>query len=287
MPSMPPTEAPPATPDLGRRRALGLLAGAGLVTLVAACGGSDDPTATAAADDATSTTASPSTTGPTTVATTAASSAGGAVEVGGAIPQETGGPFPGDGTNGPNVLIEDGVVRSDITRSVGSSSGVAEGVPLTIELTLADAATGAVLPGATVYLWHCDRDGGYSMYGDVAGENHLRGVQAADANGRLAFQSIFPAAYDGRWPHIHFEVFDSLDQATTGRNAVRTTQLALPQDVCDDVYANVDGYESSASNIDRTSLDSDMVFRDGVDLQLATVTGSVSSGLTASLVVGI
>ena len=45
------------------------------------------------------------------------------------IPDETGGPFPGDGTNGVNVLAEDGVVRSDITSSFGSASGVADGIP--------------------------------------------------------------------------------------------------------------------------------------------------------------
>jgi protocatechuate 3,4-dioxygenase beta subunit len=290
--AMPPTHATPATLDLGRRRALGLLAGAGLVTLVAACGGADDGGTAAAADGTTSTAAGSPSTEATTATTAAATDAaavagGGTVEVGGPIPEETGGPFPGDGTNGPNVLTETGVVRSDITRSIGSASGVAEGVPLSIELTLADASTGAVLPGAAVYLWHCDREGGYSMYGDVADENHLRGVQAADANGRLSFRSIFPAAYDGRWPHIHFEVFDSLDQATTGRNAIRTSQLALPEDVCDEVYASAEGYEASVGNLDRTSLGSDNVFRDGVDLQLASVTGSTSAGYTASLVVGI
>ena len=37
----------------------------------------------------------------------------------GEIPEETAGPFPGDGSNGPNVLTESGVVRSDITASFG------------------------------------------------------------------------------------------------------------------------------------------------------------------------
>ncbi|MEY2469573.1 MAG: hypothetical protein QOF21_2271, partial [Actinomycetota bacterium] len=37
----------------------------------------------------------------------------------------------------------------------------------------------------------------------------------------------------------------------------------------------------------RTSLSNDNVFRDGVDDQMATVTGSVASGFTASLTVGV
>ena len=31
------------------------------------------------------------------------------------IPEETAGPYPGDGSNGPDVLAEDGIVRQDIT----------------------------------------------------------------------------------------------------------------------------------------------------------------------------
>ena len=132
------------------------------------------------------------------------------------IPEETAGPFPGDGSNGPNLLAESGVVRSDIRSSFGSSTTVAEGVPMTINLTLLDTAAGCTpLAGAAVYLWHCDREGGYSMYSQgVEDENYLRGVQESDADGVVSFQSIWPAAYQGRWPHIHFEVYESLAAAT-------------------------------------------------------------------------
>ena len=37
------------------------------------------------------------------------------------IPEETAGPYPGDGSNGPDVLAESGVVRSDIRSSFGTS----------------------------------------------------------------------------------------------------------------------------------------------------------------------
>ena len=33
----------------------------------------------------------------------------------GEIPEETSGPYPGDGSNGANVLTESGIVRRDIT----------------------------------------------------------------------------------------------------------------------------------------------------------------------------
>ena len=204
------------------------------------------------------------------------------------MPEETAGPFPGDGTNGPNVLVESGVVRRDITRSFGGASGVADGVPATLELKLIDvAAGGGPLAGAAVYAWHCDREGRYSLYdAGVTEENYLRGVQESDDEGALAFDTIFPAAYPGRWPHVHFEVYESLEAATAGGTKLRTSQLALPADVSELVYATP-GYEASVANLSQTSLETDMVFADGYSTQLATTSGDVEEGLTISLNVGV
>ena len=203
------------------------------------------------------------------------------------IPEETAGPYPGDGSNGANVLNLTGVVRSDIRSSFAGLSGTAAGVPLTIELTLVDASTCAVLAGRAVYLWHCDRSGLYSLYSSgVTNQNYLRGVQQTDANGKVTFTSIFPACYSGRWPHIHFEVYPSLSAATSVRNKVATSQIALPKATCDLVYAT-SGYEQSVRNLSQTSLATDNVFSDGSALELATVTGSVTGGLSAGLTVAV
>src|SRR6185295_13160704 len=166
------------------------------------------------------------------------------------IPEETAGPFPGDGSNGPDILTQAGVVRSDIRSSIGSSTTTAQGVPLTIRFALLDAAKGcAPLANAAVYAWHCDRDGNYSMYSQaIPNENYLRGVQAAGADGVVTFQSIFPACYSGRWPHIHFEVYPSLDKATDPANRIATSQIALPEDICKEVYAT-DGYAGSIATL--------------------------------------
>ena len=266
---------------MARRGVLALFGGLGAAGLVA-CGTGDD-TSSAGTTDSGAAGRSAGDQGPG-----GAPPAGGGstVEVAeGEIPEETAGPYPGDGSNGPNVLAESGVVRSDITGSFGTASGVAEGVPLTIRLKVYDlnGEEAAALAGAAVYLWHCDRDGNYSMYSDAAAdENYLRGVQEAGDDGALEFTSIFPAAYDGRWPHIHFEVYPSLDDATSASNKLRTSQIALPADVCDTVYAT-EGYEASVDNLARTSLSSDMVFADGYSLQMATVTGSVDEGYVATL----
>ena len=207
----------------------------------------------------------------------------------GEIPDETAGPFPGDGSNGPDALQQSGIVRSDITSSFGDSNGTAEGVPMTLELTVSDLANGgAPFEGVAVYVWHCTREGGYSMYSQgVEDQNFLRGVQIADADGRVQFTSIFPACYDGRWPHIHFEVYPDEASISDATNAIATSQVARPQDVCETVYGE-DGYETSVSTLSRVSLDSDGVFGDdGGASQLGTVTGDVASGYAVSLAVGV
>jgi protocatechuate 3,4-dioxygenase beta subunit len=176
-------------------------------------------------------------------------------------------------------------VRSDIRSSFGSASGTAEGVPLTINLTVVDLAKGCAPSAGAVYLWHCDREGRYSMYSQgITDQNYLRGVQAADSNGRVTFKSIFPAAYSGRWPHIHFEVYPDLSSATSAGQVTATSQLALPEDACRLVYAT-DGYGQSVRDLAQTSLDSDNVFGDGSDQQLAKVSGDVTNGFTAALTV--
>ncbi|NIK59358.1 intradiol ring-cleavage dioxygenase [Kribbella shirazensis] len=271
---MTPPRNPPPNHDRGleydlatlhRRRFLGLFTAAGLAA-VAGCT-TDDPATTSST--------------PSTTATT------GATDVD-EIPQETGGPYPGDGSNGPNVLTQSGIVRSDITKSFGSASGVATGVPLSVQLTVVDADQDQPIAGAAVYLWHCDAEGRYSLYSDgVTNENYLRGVQPADGSGKVTFTTIFPAAYPGRWPHIHFEVYSSLDEATKAGQITRTSQLALPEDVCGTVYAT-DGYDGSAQNLGQTSLENDNVFGDDNGVrQLATVTGDAGSGYVATLTVGV
>jgi protocatechuate 3,4-dioxygenase beta subunit len=206
-------------------------------------------------------------------------------ECGVEIPQETAGPYPGDGSNGPNVLEASGVVRQDITSSFGTSTTKADGVPLTVTLTLLDNANGCVpLAGAAVYAWHCDKEGRYSLYDSgLENENFLRGVQEADANGQVTFKTIYPGAYNGRWPHIHFEVFESMNNATAAGQVLAVSQIALTDAACREVYASA-GYETSARNFPNTTLRSDNVFgEDGGIYQLATMSGAVSGGYTAGL----
>jgi protocatechuate 3,4-dioxygenase beta subunit len=259
---------------MGRRRMLKAL-GLGITGLgLAACGAKSSPSS--------SSPALPS-------SPTAAASSAAAATAAGEIPDETAGPYPGDGSNGPNVLDDSGIVRTDIRSSFGGSSGTAEGIPMTLELVVQDLAGGGKpFAGVAVYVWHCDREGRYSLYSEGArDQNYLRGVQVADAEGKVRFTSIFPACYTGRWPHVHFEVYPDQASITDAGNAIATSQVALPADVSEQVYAQP-GYETSVRTLSQVTLGSDNVFGDdGGASQLGTVTGDVTSGYAVSLTVGV
>jgi len=270
---------------LRRRGALGLLGGAAL-TALAGCATTATSGGGASATGSSSTSATASATGS---ATAAASSAASASAVDSVVPDETAGPYPGDGSNGRNVLDDSGVVRSDITTSIGSSEKVA-GVPMTINLTVTDSASGyAAMAGAAVYVWHCDAAGNYSMYSQGAtDQTWLRGVTETNANGTATFTSVFPGCYAGRWPHIHFEVYKSTSDATSSGQIVKTSQIALPQAICETVYQNTSTYPNSTRNLGQLSLKTDNVFgNDGGIHQLATVTGDASSGYVVNLTIGV
>lgn len=209
------------------------------------------------------------------------------------IPEETAGPYPGDGSNYnssgiANALSQSGIVRSDIRASFGSASAVATGIPLTLTLKLVSTTSScANLAGYAIYLWHCDRNGLYSLYSTgLTTENYLRGVQATDSNGSVTFLTVFPGCYAGRMPHIHLEIYPSLATATGYGNKIKTSQLSFPLATLAEVYATAD-YATSAANLSGMSFATDNVFSDGTSLQIASVSGTTATGYTAALTVGI
>lgn len=257
---------------MSRRGMLSVLGlGVGAATL-AACA----PTTSA-------TTSSPTATPSATPSATA--TAADLVLSAGEIPDETTGPYPGDGSNGPDALEMSGIVRRDIRTSIGGSEAV-PGVALEFTFRIADMANGdAAFADVAVYAWHCDAEGRYSMYSSgVENETWLRGVQVADANGQVTFTSIVPGCYSGRWPHIHFEVYPNVDAITDSTNAIATSQLAFPEDMLGAIYARSE-YTGSAENLSGVTLASDNVFgEDGGALQIGTITGDIDNGYAAMLV---
>ena len=259
-----------------------LLAGASALPILGCGGGSDSDTSTGTT---TTTPATGTTTTPVTTTTPTGSCS--------LIPEETGGPYPADGTNSNasgvvNVLTQSGVVRSDIRSSFNGATGTAAGIPLTIKLQIVNVnGSCATLEGFAVYLWHCDRDGNYSLYSSgVTTQNYLRGVQVSDSSGNVSFTSIYPGCYSGRVPHVHFEVYRTLAAATSASNRLKTSQFAFPDAASNAVYATT-GYSASVRNMAAISLATDNVFSDGATLQTVTITGNVTDGYVATLTVGV
>ena len=197
--------------------------------------------------------ASPSTSTTTTTPTT-----GGTTSTSCAVtPSETEGPYP-DKTG---MINNSAFFRRDITEGrSGSCSPVSN---------------------ASVEIWQCDASGNYSEYSqpgfDGTGQTFLRGIQTTDANGQVTFTTIYPGWYAGRATHIHVDVFRS-------GSLVKTTQIAFPESVTAAVYAS-GVYASKGQN--STSNAGDMVFSDGTQNELATLTGSTASGYTATLTIGV
>jgi protocatechuate 3,4-dioxygenase beta subunit len=271
--------------QLNRRRALGLLGAAGTAALLTGCGGEE------------STAGSGTTTGTATpTPTSTATSSGGSSSACTTYAQETNGPYPADGTNQSrgttsNVLTIAAFQRTDIRSSVLGSTTIADGVEMTFTITLVDVNNScAALEGYAIYVWHCDAEGEYSLY-DKPAEDFLRGIQVTDSNGQVTFTTIVPGCYNGRYPHIHFEVFSSLANATSANYAVLISQFAIPKDVLATVYAGYSAYSSSINALNNTSVTNDNVFGDNTSDQQEAMTvelsGSVSAGYTATATVGI
>ncbi len=194
-------------------------------------------------------------------------------------PEEVEGPYPYPGGESSNPLL-----RSDVT-------GGQTGVPLVLNFVVVNTNNNcAVVSGARVDVWHCNKDGYYSGYGSqtggtlgtqsYVGQTWLRGYQLADSNGKVQFITIYPGWYMGRATHIHLEVFVS--------NVLRkTTQITFPETISDTVHVS-SLYAAHGVNTMRNS--SDGIFNNpATDLANETValTGSVATGYTGTYTIGI
>jgi protocatechuate 3,4-dioxygenase beta subunit len=183
---------------LTRGSALRLLGGAG-IALIAGCatdGQSASTTVLATSASTAATNTSSTIPSSTTIAdSTTFGTEGNCV----LIPEEMAGPYPLDLSGSEQFF------RTDITEGK-------EGLPMTLTMAIVDVNSDcAPLAGARVDLWHCDALGVYSGYQqpgvDATSETFCRGIQLADANGQVTFQTIFPGWYQGRITHVHFQVF--------------------------------------------------------------------------------
>jgi protocatechuate 3,4-dioxygenase beta subunit len=109
------------------------------------------------------------------------------------------------------------------------------------------------------------------------GQTFLRGLQTTDANGQVTFKTIYPGWYAGRATHIHVQVF-------TNGLVVKTTQVAFPEAISSAVY-RTSVYAAHGQN--STTNARDGVFSDGVDNELAALSGDAASGYGGTLTIGV
>ncbi len=211
----------------------------------------------------------------TTSGTTAGSSSGGC----NTMPTEVEGPYPYVGGEITNPLQ-----RADVT-------GGQTGLPLTLNLIVVNTNSScAAVSGARVDIWHCNKDGYYSGYGNQTGgslgtqsylgQTWLRGYQLADTEGKLAFNTIYPGWYQGRATHIHIEVFVNNVLKKTG-------QITFAETVSDAVHLSA---LYAAHGINATRNASDGIFSNSAtDLANETValTGDTTNGYAGSYTIGI
>ncbi len=183
---------------------------------------------------------------------------------------ETAGPFP--------TITPSSLVRSDIRLD-------RTGVLFTIKITIKNTnASCAVLSGAIVDIWHCDKDGYYSEYGgtsmqttDYTAVHFLRGRQTTDSTGTVTFTSIFPGWYQGRATHIHVHIYNSAG------TSLLVTQIAFPEGTSSAVAlvnaSTANGYTKGMTGYTYNAQDG--VFSDdSTGAEIATVSGSVANGYT-------
>ncbi|HLP52321.1 MAG TPA: hypothetical protein VK154_15635 [Chitinophagales bacterium] len=120
------------------------------------------------------------------------------------------------------------------------------------------------IENAVVEIWQGDAEGKYSGYpvevtidawetlmqvitnGEKRGDEFnikpteegtfLRGLQRTDKNGWVSFNTIFPAWYTFRIPHIHFKVF-------VGKKELLTSQFYFDKEIEDRVFTTLDPYK--------------------------------------------
>jgi protocatechuate 3,4-dioxygenase beta subunit len=271
-----------------RRQMLTWLASGGAAAFLASCGGSDDSSSTSSSSSSSGSSSS------TSGSTSGSSSSTSCI----VDPTETNGPYPSDGSNSANgsvsnILTSSGIVRSDIRNSFGSSTTTAPGLPVTLTITLVNSNMSCEpLQAYAIYMWHCDSGGNYSIYSSgLSNENYLRGVQVTDANGQATFTTVFPGCYSGRYPHMHFEIYPGLASATSYKNSVLISQMAMPSDICTEVYKSVSGYSQSVTNFSQVTVSSDNVFGDNTAAQIAqqtpSLSGDTTNGFTGTILIGV
>jgi protocatechuate 3,4-dioxygenase beta subunit len=187
-------------------------------------------------------------------------------------------------TVGP-YFVDEKLNRSDV-RADTSTGALQAGVPLTLKMQIFDADNGcAPVQGATVDIWHANASGLYSdeSANGTAGQNWLRGYQTTDADGLVAFTTIYPGWYSGRAVHIHFKVriYDGSTETLEF-----TSQMFFSDAMNSAVFKSNVPYDSRSSTPDTLDGRDGILGSDAATLTLDP-TSDGNGGYTADFSVGV
>ncbi|KAI1339860.1 Intradiol ring-cleavage dioxygenase [Xylariaceae sp. FL0016] len=195
-------------------------------------------------------------------------------------------------TQGPYYVAGE-YMRSNITEDQ-------VGVPLYIDVQIIDTNTCEPLEGVALDFWQCNATGWYSGISAQAGldTTWLRGIQATDEEGVVAYQSIMPGHYAGRTHHLHLLAhapgdWEELENGTiTGAtNTPHIGQLFFDQDILDELET-MEPYSSNTQSWTKNDEDTIVVQEaeaTGVDpmVEYVLLGDSLSDGVFAWASVGI
>ena len=150
-------------------------------------------------------------------------------------------------------------IRQDVTEEK-------VGLPMRLMFRLIEASTSLPLVGASVEIWHADTDGVYSGETpseicngndpEISQEAFMRGIQYADEDGVVSFDTVYPGWYSGRAPHIHIRV--GLDDAE-----LLVTQIYFPDELSAFIYETHEDYDHRP-NYDTTNADDGVISEEDV-----------------------
>ena len=169
------------------------------------------------------------------------------------------------------------LVRADIKEGKA-------GAPLALALQVVEAGSCAAIDKVRIDVWQCDALGLYSGYarqetGSATGETFLRGTQFTDAEGWVAFDTIYPGWYPGRTPHIHFKVILDNKDLVTG-------QLYFPDPISENVYATRSPYRERKQERETVNAN-DFVFIEQRGADTVADIEETGGSYRASLAIGI
>jgi protocatechuate 3,4-dioxygenase beta subunit len=187
-------------------------------------------------------------------------------------------------TEGP-FFVDERLERSDLIAADPLEAGVQRGIPLLLKMgVFAVPPTGCrALPRAYVDIWHSDANGIYSdeykptiQPQDTRGRKFLRAYQITDADGQVAFKTIYPGAYPARTIHIHFKIRLF---APDGHSTYEfTSQLYFDDRISDGVPYN---RNRAVRNVN------DGIYRQGGQNLLLNVRGNCAVGYEATFAIGL